>query len=908
MYGVSKTVIQSFGWIILLLMSYTQPLFAADKQTLRIGILAYRSLESTQQQWQPTINYLSQTLPQYSIELQVLFMDGITQAVKDRQLDFILTQPEHYILLRSSAGISATATLMKVSNGQPLANFAGVIVTRANQPEIDSLKALRDRHIASAHPNSLGAYRIQHWTLNQAGVALPDDIGDITFTGQPQDQAITLLLDEQADVAFVRTGVIESLVDAGKISLDQLRVINPQSRTDMPLVHSTPLIPEWAFAAMPSVDPLIVRDFTQALFSITPDSTEALAGEYYGFIPPVDYTRLEQILLELRVHPDRINHFDLQDFITKYLHQLFLFLLLGISIAIAWLSYELRQRQKRAADLRVAAAAFSTHEAITITNENNKILRVNEAFSRITGYREDEVIGRNPSMFSSGYHHQDFYKEMWKTLNNEGFWEGEIWNQRKNGEIFPENLRITRVPGVNAEQFYYVASFADITQDKEAKEKIENLSLYDQLTGLANIDLLRDRIHSAATRAKAERENFSLILIDLKNFKLVNDSLGRRAGDLLLCEVAARLTEILPAFSSLARLAADEFVMLAEFRDQSPKRALFDMEHLTKDIEKVFANPFTIEEELVHIQANMGIVHCADAQCTADELLKRADLAKNQSKYNVHSNVSYFDPAMQQQVDQVVKLESDLRSAIEQNQLCLYYQPQYDQHDKITGCEALIRWKHPVQGLISPAMFIPLAESSDLILSVGDFVIREACQQLKEWQQNPHTASWSLAINISVRQFHCNEFADHILNQIEHSHIDASYLKLELTESLLIDYSDEAVAKMNQLKQVGIQFSLDDFGTGFSSLSYLKKLPFDQIKIDKAFVNDLLNNQSDEAIIRSVLAMGDAFHMHVIAEGVETEEQLIKLKALGCHYFQGYYFSHPLPGPHIRSIIESLSR
>lgn len=895
MHTLTKPVVQFFGLLFsLLLLSSAQFASAAETDKLRIGILAFRSLESTQQQWQETLDHLNQALPQYELELQILFMDGMTEAVNNQQLDFILTQPEHYILLRSASGVSASATLMPSFNDQPLARFAGVIVALADRPELASLNALHGQHIAAVHPNSLGAYRIQHWTLNQAGIRFPNDVNKLTFTGQPQDKAIEMLFAKQADVAFVRSGVIESMIQAGKLSLDQLLIINPQQHAELPLIHSTPLIPEWAFAAMPFLDPLVVRDVTQALFTIPPDSAAALSGGYYGFIPPVDYANLEHILLELRVHPDRISHFDMRDFVDKYLSEIMLALVLSILVAATWVSIDIRQRKKRAADLRIAAAAFSTHEAITITNENNQILRVNEAFTRITGYNEEEVIGRNPSMFSSGYHHQDFYKAMWHALNTQGYWEGEIWNRRKSGDIFPEHLSITKVAGTHAQQFYYVASFSDMTQAHESKEKIEHLSLYDQLTGLANIDLLRDRIHSASTRARMQNHSFALILIDLKNFKLVNDSLGRRAGDQLLCDVAARLTEALPVYSSLARLAADEFVILCEFREQTAQQALFDLEHLTKDIEKIFISPFSIRGEPVYTQANIGIVHSSDANSTADELLKRADLAKNQSKFNSHYSVSFFDPVMQQRVDQVVQLENDLRHALECNQLRLFFQPQYDQYRHITGCEALIRWEHPARGLISPAAFIPLAESSDLILSIGDFVIATACQKLAAWQQSPYTANWSLAINISARQFQCNDFVERILKPVADANAPANRLKLELTESLLIDYTDEAVAKMSVLKQAGIRFSLDDFGTGFSSLSYLKKLPFDQIKVDKAFVHDVLNNQSDEAIIRSVLAMGQAFGMNVIAEGVETEQQLQKLEALGCQHYQGFYFSKPL--------------
>ncbi|WP_133256740.1 EAL domain-containing protein [Nitrincola tibetensis] len=892
---------------VFLAVSLPSSIVAKEAEKLHIGILAFRSIESTQQQWQETLHFLKQSLPQYELEFQILFMDDMTDAVYRSELDFVLTQPEHYILMRSFSRMSVAATLLNIHENQPLARFAGVIVALADRPDLNSLSSVRGQRIASAHANSLGAYRIQHWTLNQAGIRIPNDVQAVTFTGQPQDKAIGLLLDRQVDIAFVRSGVIESMIQSGQLTLDQLHIINPQEHSDLPLIHSTPLIPEWAFAAMPKVDPLIVRDITQVLFSIQPDSIAARSGGYFGFAPPVDYATLESILLELRVHPDRISHFDMRDFVEKYLLEIILALCLVIVLVMVWVVCDIRRRKKYAANLRIAAAAFSTNEAITITNEKNEILRVNSAFTQITGYNEAEVVGRNPSMFSSGYHPPDFYKNMWSALNTQGHWEGEIWNRRKNGEIFPEYLNITKVAGAHPQQFYFVASFSDITQVKESKEQIEHLHLYDQLTGLANIDLLRDRISSAITRTQLHDSSFALILIDLKNFKLVNESIGRRAGDQLLCRVAERLTETLPVYSSLARLAADEFVIICEFREQSAEQALFDIEHLIIDVQNTFITPFSIQGKLIYSQANLGIVYCANENSTADELLKRADLAKNQSKFNAQSSVSFFDPIMQEQVNKVVELENDLRHALDQKQLQLYFQPQYDQNRSITGCEALIRWVHPTKGLISPAEFIPLAESSDLILLIGDFVISTACQKLAAWQAEAFTANWTLAINISARQFQCKDFVERVMQHLSDAQAPANRLKLELTESLLIDYTDEAVAKMSQLKKVGVHFSLDDFGTGFSSLSYLKKLPFDQIKVDKAFIHDLINNHSDEAIIRSVLAMGKAFDMNVIAEGVETEQQLQKLKELGCYFYQGFYFSKPMSDQQLFSWIDQLS-
>ncbi len=558
--------------------------------------------------------------------------------------------------------------------------------------------------------------------------------------------------------------------------------------------------------------------------------------------------------------------------------------------------HDISERTLNERELRIAATAFEVQEGILITDADINILRVNKAFSRITGYQADEVIGHNPSILNSGYQDTEFYAAMWDDLHRTGEWEGEIWNRRKNGEIYPEYLTITATRDVKGNISNYVAAFNDITASKKAEEEIKGLAFYDPLTRLPNRRLLLDRLTRAQASSARNAQQCALLFIDLDHFKSLNDTLGHDIGDLLLQQVAQRLQTCVRDDDTVARQGGDEFVLMLENLSESTIDAAKQAEKIAEKILLTLNQTYYLGTHAHHNTPSIGITLFSGHQTKAEELFKQADIAMYQSKSAGRNTLRFYDPTMQAEISAQVALELDLRRAVsEHSELLLYYQTQVDDADHITGVEALIRWNHPEQGLISPAKFIPLAEESGLILPLGHWVLTTACRQLASWSAQPGREHLSMAVNISPRQFWLPTFVEEVLTLINYFKINPAKLKLEITESMTLDNVDDIIAKMTALKSKGINFSMDDFGTGYSSLQYLKKLPLSQLKIDQSFVRDIANDSGDQAIVRTVIAMAQSLDLNVIAEGVETKEQRAILLSYGCSNYQGYLFGKPVP-------------
>ena len=547
------------------------------------------------------------------------------------------------------------------------------------------------------------------------------------------------------------------------------------------------------------------------------------------------------------------------------------------------------------ADLRIAAIAFDAQEGMFITDANNVILRINQAFTDITGYATDETIGKTPGFLSSGRHDGKFYAAMHESIALTRSWRGEIWNRRKNGDIHPEWLTITAVTDSAGALTHYVSTLTDISQRKAAEEQIQNLAFYDPLTQLPNRRLLLDRLQQAlASSARSDRTG-ALLFIDLDNFKLLNDTLGHDKGDLLLQQVARRLTQCVREGDSVARLGGDEFLLVLEELSGNATEAATQVKAIGEKILDALNRPYNLDGHDYHNTPSIGVTLFSDHLCSVDELMKHADLAMYEAKKAGRNTLRFFDPRMQATITARAALEKDLREGLLQQQFLLYYQPQVNAAGHITGTEALLRWQHPQRGVVSPAVFIPLAEETHLILPIGQWVMEMACLQLVEWAKSPDTAHLSIAVNVSALQFRQADFADQVLAVLQRSGANPLKLKIELTESLLLDNVEDIIAKMTVLKTRGIGFSLDDFGTGYSSLSYLKRLPLDQLKIDQTFVRDLLTDPNDAAIARTIVALAQSLGLSVIAEGVETTAQRDCLALQGCLAYQGYLFGRPLP-------------
>ncbi|HEY8034612.1 MAG TPA: EAL domain-containing protein [Methylobacter sp.] len=564
---------------------------------------------------------------------------------------------------------------------------------------------------------------------------------------------------------------------------------------------------------------------------------------------------------------------------------------------------DITERKRIKQELLIAATAFETLEGITITDANEIIVRVNQAFTQITGYTPEEVIGNKPSMLKSGRHDQDFYRAMHSVLQSEGQWEGEIWDRHKDGHIYPKWLAITAVKDDFGCVTHYVGNFTDITERKASEEKIKSLAFYDTLTKLANRRLLTERLdHAIAIQGRTENYG-ALLFLDLDNFKLLNDTQGHGVGDELLVEVAHRLKVSVRETDTVARLGGDEFIVLLGELGTASDSAAVQVRTVAEKIVSVLAEPYILSSVVHNCSSSIGIVLFCDSGATADNVLAQADTAMYAAKKSGKNTYRFFDPAMQQELEQRARFESALRQAINNEQLKLFYQPQVDDKKQMIGVEALIRWYHPELGLIPPVQFIPLAEETDIILIIGRWVLETACAQLKAWRSLSFARNLSIAVNVSAKQFYQPGFVDEIREIMAQYAIEPRRLKLELTESMVLKEIDIAIAKMLELKSIGILLAMDDFGTGYSSLSYLKNLPFDQIKIDKSFIDDIKKNNNDAYIIHSVITLGKLMEIAVIAEGVEDTEQDELLKSLGCTVFQGYLFGRPVPIEELENLL-----
>ena len=550
-----------------------------------------------------------------------------------------------------------------------------------------------------------------------------------------------------------------------------------------------------------------------------------------------------------------------------------------------------------AEQLRIAAIAFETQTAIVITDTTPKILRVNRAFEEITGYTAAEAIGRNPNILSAPGIRQSkaFYEEMWADLLGKGKWSGEVLDKRKDGVIYPKQLMITAVKAPDGAVTHYVGSFFDISERKKAEEDIHRLAFYDPLTKLPNRRLLLDRLRQATAVSTRSGRYGALLFLGMDHFKIINDTQGHATGDLLLVEVARRLQSCVREGDSVARLGGDEFVVVLEDLSIQPDEAATQTELVAEKIHKELAQPYLLNSYECHATSSIGISLFSDHLESAEDLLKHADVAMYHVKKAGRNAIRFFDPQMQAVLEKRAALEVDLRQALARQQFHLHYQIQVDSHGKATGAEVLLRWKHPERGFVFPDQFIPLAEETGLIVPIGLWVLQTACAQLTVWQHDALTRDLALAVNVSAKQFHQTDFVEQVRQVLLESGAKPSLLKLELTESTVLENVQDTIAKMREIKLLGISFSMDDFGTGYSSLQYLKRLPLDQIKIDRSFVNDITSNPNDAAIVQAIIVMSKALGLNVIAEGVETGEQRDFLEKHGCHAFQGYLFSKPVP-------------
>jgi diguanylate cyclase (GGDEF)-like protein/PAS domain S-box-containing protein len=557
---------------------------------------------------------------------------------------------------------------------------------------------------------------------------------------------------------------------------------------------------------------------------------------------------------------------------------------------------DISERKHAEAALRLAATAFDTQEGIMITDARGVIERVNRAFTRITGYAADEAVGQTPGLMKSGRHDAGYFGAMWDSLRRSGTWQGEVWNRRKCGEAYPAWLTITAVRDDDGVLVHYVSTMTDITERKQRDEEIARLAFYDPLTGLPNRRLLKDRLEqSLAVSGRLQREG-ALMFIDLDNFKLINDTLGHDKGDQLLQQVAQRLGGCLRESDTVARPGGDEFVVILAPDPAAPAAEV--AWHVRSVAEKILAalnQPYQLAGYACRSGASIGIALFSGHARAAEDLLMHADQAMYQAKAAGRNTVRFFDETVQQALQQRSALADEMRQALQQGEFALHFQPVVDREQRLIGAEALLRWQHPQRGWVLPGEFIPIAEETGLIHALGLWVLESACERLSAWAADPWMAGLKLSVNVSAHQFREGRFLQEVIGVLDRSQIDPTRLEIELTEGVMLEDVEDAIAKMSQLRARGVCLALDDFGTGYASLSYLKRLPLDQLKIDRAFVRDVLDSPADAAIIRTVVALGHDLGLTVIAEGVETSAQYDCLAGLGCGGFQGNVFGAAAP-------------
>lgn len=567
----------------------------------------------------------------------------------------------------------------------------------------------------------------------------------------------------------------------------------------------------------------------------------------------------------------------------------------GNLIGVVGIARDITMRHEAEQQQRIAAYAFQAQEAIIIADGDRIIRRVNEAFCEMTGYTPEEVLGQNTTMLHSGTADSTASDLMWESVEADGLWKGELIHARKGGEPFPGWVTVTRVKDNEGKTTHYVWMMLDITERKAAAAEIEHLAFYDPLTQLPNRRLLLDRLRHALSTANRVRAWSAVYFIDLDNFKLLNDTQGHDVGDHVLIEVAQRLSRCVRAGDTVARFGGDEFVVLTEYLSKDAGAATALATHIAEKMKSALADPFKVGRITHHATASIGASLWSDPAASVEAIIKQADIAMYHAKANGRDTISFFNPAMEADVGERAELLQDIRAGIRQREFVLHFQPQVDVDQNVVGAEALVRWNHPTRGLLLPARFIPLAEESDLILPLGELIMHSACSTLAAWSRSQnHLRDLDLSVNVSARQFRHPDFIDSIARTLRDTRAPASHLLLEITESMMVSDLSSTIEKMNQVAQLGVRFSLDDFGTGFSSLSCLTRFPLSQLKIDRTFIMRLPGTRTDRAIVQTILALGKNLGLVVVAEGVEKHVHREFLERNGTAILQGYLFGRPM--------------
>lgn len=876
-------------------------------QPFTLGVLSFRDKATTQARWQPLADYLQQRLPATPIRLAIYFYDELDTAVKEKAVDFILTQPSHYVLLTYRNQLSSPlASLINLEGDFATDQFGGVIFTRANNNQINDLQQIDGKRIATSDQSSLGSYQMQALELLELGIDIRQS-ATILETGQPQTLAVDWVLSGKADVGFVRTGVLEQMAQKGTLEWHRIKLIGAQKIGDFPFLTSTRLYPEWPVAAMPHVDKGISAQVASALLAIPQNSTLTQSMGIAGFAVSGDYRVVDNLMRQLRIEPfNETPILTIADIYHQWSAEITFIAIFISLILIAFVSLLYRRNltlinakqhiQKTSEQLRkLELAVQQSPESILITDLDGIITYTNPAVEKITGYRQDELLNHNPRIFQSTKTDKRLYQELWYTLNQGHIWQGEITNRHQSGEDYHANMIIAPVKNEYGKTTAYLSIQRDITEQKRDEQRIHQLLYVDGLTGLGNRNQLIDNLDKCLQQPTKGILGF-LLLMNIDRFKWVNATHGVGCGDQILMALAERLMHFMGDSGIVVRLESDRFALLLNTSDnwQKDDNWLLGWQAALHSLVQA---PFKLNDTRISLNASMGITQIinepnVDSINTINKIIAQANTALKLAQKQGGNRFETFTEVMAERDLEKHNTELALANALSHNQLRLFLQDQVDEQGQLVGAEALIRWQHPDKGLLSPVAFISIAEDSDLIVKIGYWVLNEVCRLMKPLAQQVLT----LSVNISPRHFLQSDFVEKTLAIVQFHQVNPNSLVLEITESLFMENLDEVSEKMKQLKQMGFSFAIDDFGTGYSSLSYLKNLPVDELKIDRAFVSAMSEEGLSQSLVETIYVVAKKLNLRVVAEGVETTAQAKMLHQLPGIIQQGYLHNKPQNG------------
>ena len=857
---------------------------------IRIGVLAYRGNDVALREWQGHADYLTRQIPGQTFRIMPLGYTAIEEAVRTGTIDLLITNTGHYTELEATGRVSRVATRLIAGPQGPLNHFGGVAITRPERLDLIHYADLKRKSLAIPDRSSLGGWQMHLREAKAQGLDLEKDVAHIQETGN-HEKVIDAVLSGKADAGFIRADLIESLQAAGKLPAHALRIIDARHTSGYPFLHSTRLYPEWPLARVGDLPEAITKQVLIALLAMPAEAEAAKQAHIHGWTLPQNYQTVHDLFRETHLGPYANQEVTWQDIFNTYgtyllgcLLALAGVLLMGIRRIIGD-NQRLREREQA---LRLAAAVFRhAEEGILIANAKGVIVDVNDSVTRLTGYGRGELIGQKPSLLSSGMHDTGFYHGLWKTLLQEGFWRGELKNRRKDGSLYTQHTSISSIRDESGETTHYIGMIADITDVKANQEKLEHMAYYDALTGLPNRALLSDRLHQAIALAERHQHHFAICYLDLDNFKPINDQWGHATGDQVLVEVARRLTHALRQNDTVCRLGGDEFVILLN-ELSSPE----EISHALQRVHAALDAPLQVGDTWMAISASTGITVYPDDATDPDMLLRHADHAMYIVKHSGRRRQMRYRQHMAA-VDNAQALE--IEQAFREREFVLYYQPKVDMRQgEIVGAEALVRWQHPTRGLLLPENFLPLIDTLHRQAELGEYVIREALAQMTDWAKRGLQLAVSLNIDaVHLQQADFPERLDHLLDA--YPDVLPPQLEFEIVETAALQDLEQISERIAACRQVGVQFAIDDFGTGYSSLSYLKQLPMQTLKIDGSFVQSMLDNPDDLAIVDGVIGLAGAFRRRVVAEGVATIEHGTLLLKLGCEWGQGFGIARPMP-------------